>query len=377
MKYIHIVQFHLMSGGGVGSVITDLGEAMARRSSEVYVISLFRREKVDFEEEKKWAERHGIKVMLMQEDPKAGNLRVLLNLRKTLKQLTQEDDCCIYMHLKWGVLAGVLSSLGLKRLKRVEVYHSGYMKYKLQASVCKPFIHRYISVSKDAKEQLIKWFGVKAEKVDVVYNGVDLEHIREKAMKPVHKEAELSLMSVGRLSFEKGFLNPIEAYGMLKSQGGLQGTSYTMIGDGPQMEEAKGLCRGCVKFTGVIPRDEVYGNIASCDIMVLPSLWEGNSILLLEVLAIGKALAVSDIQSYREVLDFVPLKEYETCRLEPFGVVFRAEDTKSCQEAMKLIEKNQDRLKDMGEVVGRLADKFSIHHQADRYIDIANRLFAR
>ena len=43
MKYIHIVQFHLMSGGGVGSVVTDVCEAMARKSDGVYAISLFQR----------------------------------------------------------------------------------------------------------------------------------------------------------------------------------------------------------------------------------------------------------------------------------------------------------------------------------------------
>ena len=43
MKYIHIDQNHNMSGGGVGSVITDLCEATARESKEVYVINLFRK----------------------------------------------------------------------------------------------------------------------------------------------------------------------------------------------------------------------------------------------------------------------------------------------------------------------------------------------
>ena len=51
MKYIHIVQFHLMSGGGVGSVITDVCEAMAKKSDGVYAISLFQRDGIDFGEE--------------------------------------------------------------------------------------------------------------------------------------------------------------------------------------------------------------------------------------------------------------------------------------------------------------------------------------
>lgn len=374
MKYIHIVQFHLMSGGGVGSVLTDLCEAMSKESGETYIISLFRRKGIDFAEEQAWAAQRGIHVMLMQQSKSDSFFKVIWNLRRTLKELANEDECCLFMHLKMGVLAGIASTLGMKNVKRVEVYHSGYMNYGVQSFMSRPFIKRYISVSKEAKQQLIKWFHVRQNKIDVVYNGVDVEQIRKIAGTDRATSGLMHFMSVGRLSFEKGFKTPIRAYVELREDGRLEKSSYTMIGTGPQQEECKTLSKSYVNFTGVIPRERVYRNIGSSDVMILPSLWEGNSILMLEVLALGKPMIVTDIPSFREVLGFLPLKKNEKCRKEWFGAVFCKEDTDACKKAMCLVYDHQDSITDCADRIKALGDKFSTREQAKEYIRIANEL---
>lgn len=374
MKYIHIVQFHLMSGGGVGSVLTDLCEAMAKQSGEIYIISLFQRKGIDFHTEQAWAREKGVNVLLMQEKQTESSLKVFCKLRRTIKQLANEEECCLFLHLKMGVLAGIISTLGIKNVKRVEVYHSGYMRYKPLAFFSRPFIRHYISVSKEARQQLIEWFHINKKKIDVVYNGVDVEHIREIAQVENPQNGEVEFLSVGRLSFEKGFKTPIQAYAELKESGKLSDSTYTMIGDGIQRHEAEELAKGNVAFTGVIPRDSVYKHIGSCDIMVLPSLWEGNSILMLEVLSLGKPMVLTDIPSFREVLEFEPLKDNERCRLEWFGVVFRKEDVDACKDAMRLAYDNLSLLKSNTDKILSLGDKFSTKEQAKRYFEIATHL---
>lgn len=373
MKYIHIVQFHLMSGGGVGSVLTDLCEAMARECDETYIISLFRRKGIDFAEEQKWASTKGVHVMLMQEKETDSSLKVLRNLRRTLKELARDEECCLFLHLKMGVLMGILSTLGMKNIKRVEVYHSGYMGYKLQAFISRPFIKHYISVSKEAKQQLIEWFHVNEKKIDVVYNGVDVELIRETAKTDRIETGPLRLMSVGRLSFEKGFKTPIQAYAELREAGLLEDTSYTMIGTGVQKEECEELAKGYVDFTGVIPREDVYKKIGESDVMILPSLWEGNSILMLEVLSLGKPMILTDIPSFREVLEFVPLQDSEVCRKEWFGVVFRKESVESCKKALTMFYENYKEIATHTDRIKALGDNFSTSEQARSYIAIASK----
>ena len=370
MKYIHIVQFHLMSGGGVGSVITDVCEAMAKQSENVYAISLFQRDGIDFGKELEWAAQAGVHSILLQQDKKDSVFHVLRALRHEIKALAKDDECVLYLHLKWGVLAGILATMGLKNVRRVEVYHSGYMHYKLQAFLSKPFIERYIAVSKEAKLQLIRWFHVRESKIEVVYNGVDVPRIREIAQGAEPLSRGFSFLSVGRLSFEKGFKTPVQAYAELRREGALEGTSYTMVGTGDQQDECVVLAEGHVLFTGLIDRVEVYRKIAESDVMVLPSLWEGNSILMLEVLALGKPMVLTDIPSFREVLDFKPLEENEVCRTEWFGVVFRKEDVKSCREALTMAFSLRDSFPEMSRRIATLGDAFSTEKQARDYMRV-------
>ena len=370
MKYIHIVQFHLMSGGGVGSVITDVCEAMAKQSENVYAISLFQRDGIDFGKELEWAAQAGVHSILLQQDKKDSVFHVLRALRHEIKALAKDDECVLYLHLKWGVLAGILATMGLKNVRRVEVYHSGYMHYKLQAFLSKPFIERYIAVSKEAKQQLIRWFHVRESKIEVVYNGVDVPRIREIARGAESLSRGFSFMFVGRLSFEKGFKTPVQAYAELRREGALDGTSYTMVGTGEQLDECVALAEGHVLFTGLIDRVEVYRKIAESDVMVLPSLWEGNSILMLEVLALGKPMVLTDIPSFREVLSFEPLEENEVCRQEWFGVVFRKEDVKSCREALGLVFSIRGLFPEMSRRIAALGDAFSTESQARDYLRV-------
>lgn len=374
MKYIHIVQFHLMSGGGVGSVLTDLCEAMAKQSGETYIISLFQRKGIDFKVEQAWAKEKGVNVLLMQEKATDSSWKVFRNLNRTIKQLSKDEECCLFLHLKMGVLAGIVATFGMKNVKRVEVYHSGYMGYKLLAFFARPFVQHYISVSKEAKQQLIDWFHINERKIDVVYNGVDVEYIREVAKINDKHNSQVDFLSVGRLSFEKGFKTPILTYAELREAGLLTDSSYTMIGKGVQQEECEVLSNGYVKFTGVIPREEVYKQIGKSDVMILPSLWEGNSILMLEVLSLGKPMVLTDIPSFREVLEFEPLLDNEQCRLEWFGVVFRKEDLESCKKALGLAFENISGLKSNTNRILALGDKFSTKEQADKYFEIAARL---
>lgn len=373
MKYIHIVQFHLMSGGGVGSVITDLSEGMARMNEKVYVISLFRRSGIDFDEQIRWAEMRGVNIRLIQQKD-ISTWGVLRSLRKQIKELSKDENCCLFLHLKWGVLAGIIGSWGLKNVKRVEVYHSGYINYKLQAFICRPFLDRYIAVSKTAKQELVSWFNVNPQKVDVVYNGVDIEYVKNHAL-TVREDSALKFISVGRLSFQKGFGTSITAFAELKRTGKLADAEYTIIGDGELREDCEKASGGLVKFTGRIDRDKVYSNLASADVVVMPSLWEGNSILLLEVLAIGKALIVTDIPSAREVLNFSPLNDGELFRIEEFGAVFRMERVEACMAALQGVYARKEDIEQMGCSVGKLALSYSVENQVSAYINVAASVF--
>ena len=102
-----------MSGGGVGSVITDVSEAMAKEGAEVYVVSLFQRKNIDFQDSIEWGKKNNINVTVLQENNE-GILIIFRKLNRYIKKLASQDKCCLFLHLKWGVLAGIISTIGLR-----------------------------------------------------------------------------------------------------------------------------------------------------------------------------------------------------------------------------------------------------------------------
>ena len=370
MKYIHILDEFSLAGGGVRSVVSDVSQEMASKGLDVYIFTLIIPQGASAKEIDEWAAEKNIKFEILS---KGNNLLTAsLRLRRILKCICKEDECCLYMHLKKGVLLGILSSLCLKKVRRVEVYHSGYLHYKLQSFLSRPFIHHYLSVSKDAKNQLVKQFGVKEEKVTVAYNGVDLDKLQAGAIDRRENHDKVRFLTVGRLAYPKNIDLSVEAFSRLVKKNHDIDAEYLIAGEGPDLEKLKQVSEGKVCFLGLIDRMAVCSNLASADVVVFPSLWEGNSIALLETIAIGNTLLVTDIPSFREVLGNEPLADDELFRPEPFGAVMHKNRVDSCMAAMDYLYHNRKALPDMKEYVSKLACLFTIEKQTNNYIKIAN-----
>jgi len=77
------------------------------------------------------------------------------------------------------------------------------------------------------------------------------------------------------------------------------------IGDGEEKNEIKEIVKDFknkIVFTGFVPQKDVIGFLDKSHIFVLPSLFEGRSNSLLEAMANGKAVIVSDIPQNREIV---------------------------------------------------------------------------
>jgi glycosyltransferase involved in cell wall biosynthesis len=65
-----------------------------------------------------------------------------------------------------------------------------------------------------------------------------------------------------------------------------------------------------VELTGLIPRDEVFVRCAEADLFVSPSRGEGLPVAVMEAMASGCPVVLSDIPPHREIaagVDFIPL----------------------------------------------------------------------
>jgi glycosyltransferase involved in cell wall biosynthesis len=142
----------------------------------------------------------------------------------------------------------------------------------------------------------------------VIHNGVLTEAFMPRAEDRMSVRAELGVPEdcvlvshFGRLTEQKGQTTFLEAVTRLMSHP----TQFMLVGDGEDREKLIRLAhdRGIserVLFMGF--RSDVPRLLAATDIVVLPSLWEGLPICLLEAMAAGKPVVASAVDGSVEVV---------------------------------------------------------------------------
>ncbi len=143
----------------------------------------------------------------------------------------------------------------------------------------------------------------------VVANGIDQRKFSPdkrfadiRAELGIPKEA-LVVVFIARLTVQKQPKLLIEAFNeAAKTQANLH---LLMVGDGELKEEVISLASNSVlreRITLQPFRSDIPDILAAADIFVLPSLWEGLPIGLLEAMAMGKAVIASAVDGTKEVI---------------------------------------------------------------------------
>jgi glycosyltransferase involved in cell wall biosynthesis len=140
----------------------------------------------------------------------------------------------------------------------------------------------------------------------VVRNGVDLarftpagEQARAAARDRLGVGAEVPLaVCVGRVTRQKGQDVLLAAWPQVRWQ--CPGAELCIVGDGSLLPTLRGGAAPGVRF--VPPVTDPRPWYAAADVVVLPSRWEGLSLTLLEALASGCPVVVSDIPGLAEAI---------------------------------------------------------------------------
>lgn len=169
------------------------------------------------------------------------------------------------------------------------------------------FADRVVAVSRAQKECLVR-SGVRAERIDVVHNAIDLEAVETVA--PVDLRARFGfsaesrvIVAAGRFSPEKGQLDLVRAAErVLERQ---PAARFVLFGDGPDLAAAhdEAVRRGvadrlhCPGF-----ESNALGCLRGADILVNPSLSEGLPNVLLEAMALGVPVVATEVGGVPELV---------------------------------------------------------------------------
>lgn len=168
-----------------------------------------------------------------------------------------------------------------------------------------------VAVSENTRQVELRATGVPQDKVSVVHNCIDvaryeltksLDRNKIRAGLDISKDAFL-LGAVGRLHHQKGLFFLLDA--LLKIKNSIEQVELLFIGEGDLKNDLEAHAEsigvsGLTKFTG--PRTDIPEILRAFDIFVLPSLWEGLPLALLEAMASGLPVIATDVGGIPEVV---------------------------------------------------------------------------
>ena len=144
--------------------------------------------------------------------------------------------------------------------------------------------------------------------VSVVSNGVapmktDLPPVTTRLPDRSSPYVGLRILYVGRLAPEKGVDKLLEALPKVKS--GF--SSLRVVGSGAELERLKCLSERLklvdrVHFMGELPHEEVGACYSSADVLVVPSLSEGQGVVALEAMSLGVPVVASNVGGLKEIV---------------------------------------------------------------------------
>ncbi len=173
------------------------------------------------------------------------------------------------------------------------------------------FCYRLVAVSERVKRMVIEEEGVKPDKVVVILNGIEPVNIPdpstgEKLRKEIGlKSSDFVYLTVSRLTLQKGHTYLLEAVPIILNCFP-ENTIFLFVGEGHQREilEKKMTHLGLTKkvqFLGV--RKDIPGILSLADVFVLPSLWEGLPLALLEAMSVGLPVVATRVEGVESIIN--------------------------------------------------------------------------
>lgn len=199
------------------------------------------------------------------------------------------------------------------------VHHPQHLPKALRSYYCKYFpkftdkADRIATVSAFSKSDLIKTYGVKESKIDVVYNGADkgfttISEETKSAIKLKYSDGKPYFLFIGTLHPRKNLINLFKAFDEFKKS---TNSDFKLLIIGKKMwwtNEIETTYKSLkyqadIIFTGRVEENELYSITASAYALTYIPIFEGFGIPLVEAMNCGVPVITSNVTSMPEVVE--------------------------------------------------------------------------
>ncbi len=167
---------------------------------------------------------------------------------------------------------------------------------------------RVITISEALNRFVREVEGIEAEKVKTVHYGLEPPEFpanaREEGRRRFGYDGDRPVIGMfGRLIEQKGVDTLINAF--VQVQQAVPDAALLIVGDGDRRAELEQLAaslgiKNTVTFTGWVP--QAYKLIPTCDLIAMPSRWEGFGLVALEAMGSARPLIASRVSALPEIV---------------------------------------------------------------------------
>lgn len=350
MKVMQIIPYFCF--GGAEIMCENLTYALRELGHEVCVVSLLNEQTPIARR----IENSGIRIEYL--DKKLG--LDLSMVPKLVKLMNREKPDVVHTHLnviKYVAVAAKLAGVGCC----VHTVHSVAQEEAegpLQKISNKFYFgHRWavpVALSPEIRKTILDLYGLAPEQVPTIYNGVDLSRCIPR--EDYAAGETVNILHVGRFDTPKNHPGLLRAFARV--HGELPQCRLHLVGDGDSRQEMEELAKelgiaDVVSFHGM--QSNVYPYLHDADVFVLPSIYEGIPMTIIEAMGTGLPIAASRVGGIPGLLSD-----------GDSGMLIENDDN-SIAAALKTLVLNQDLRERYGRKAKQNSLRFSSRAMAEQY----------
>ena len=202
--------------------------------------------------------------------------------------------------------------------------------------------------------------------VEIIHNGVEIKRFApaSSSLNQRGRRQPMTFACVGRLIERKGQHHLLQAADLLHRRGYSGQFRLMLVGTGDGETQLREQCsqlglQNAVTFAGLVARDNMPQQYAAADVFVLPSYNEGMSVALLEALASGLPVVVTETGGTAELV-------------KDNGLIVPWAAPVALADALESFLHQPELCREMGQHSYEIAKDFSWRATAQAYLDLSS-----